>query len=226
MVGKRLPRAEKQAQTRGELIESGARVFARRGFHAATVEEIAEEAGYSHGAVYSNFAGKEDLFLAVYEQRVASRVREVAGIIADTSIPMPERGRAAGDQWMERFASDVDGFLLNLEFGTYAVRNADLRREYGARVAAMRIALARFLEQDAAAGNIALPMPAEKLALVIRALGLGLAFEKLSDPEGVPDEVFGEFLALLFQLLAPAGAHEQLTRKTAKIKRGGRNGRS
>jgi AcrR family transcriptional regulator len=216
MAGKRLPRAEAQAQTRAELIEAAARVFARRGFHAATVEEIAEEAGYSHGAVYSNFEGKEDLFLAVYEQRVVHRVHEVAGIIADTSIPMPERGRAAGDQWMERFAADIEGFLLNLEFGVYAVRSADLRREYGARVAAMRVALTRFLERDAAAGNIELPMPAEELALVIRALGLGLAFEKLGDPAGVPDEVYGKFLALLFDLLAPAGPKQPKTARTMK----------
>jgi AcrR family transcriptional regulator len=212
---RRLSRAEKQEQTRADLIEAGARVFARRGFHPAGVEEIAEEAGYSHGAVYSNFDSKEDLFLAVYEQRVTKRVREVTGIIADTSVPLPQRGRAAGDQWMERFAGDMEGFLLNLEFGVYAVRHPELRREYGARVAAMRVALARFLEQDEAAANVELPMPAEELALVVRALGLGLAFEKLADPEGVPDEVYGRFLELLFDLLVPVK-----TSKTSKRQKG------
>jgi AcrR family transcriptional regulator len=185
------------------LIEAAARVFARRGYHGASVEEIAEEAGYSHGAVYSNFRGKEDLFMAVYERRVTARVREVAEIIADTSVPMPDRGRRAGDQWMERFAGGIETFLLNLEFGTYAARSPKLRNEYAARLSAMRLTLAHFLEQDAAAGNIELPLPADELALVITALALGMAMEKLGDPQGVPDDVYGRFLELLFAEFAP-----------------------
>ncbi|HZD71914.1 MAG TPA: helix-turn-helix domain-containing protein, partial [Actinomycetes bacterium] len=45
------------------------RVFARRGYHDASVEEVAEEAGFSKGAVYSNFTSKEDLFVTLLEQR-------------------------------------------------------------------------------------------------------------------------------------------------------------
>jgi len=58
---KRETRAERQARTRAELIATAATVFAQRGYEGASVEEIAEQAGYSHGAVYSNFAGKSDL---------------------------------------------------------------------------------------------------------------------------------------------------------------------
>src|SRR3712207_4648784 len=106
MARQRLTRAEKQAQTRDRLVDAAARVFARRGFHAASVEEIAEEAGYSHGAVYSNFSGKEELFIAVYEHRVASRVGDVTALVADRDAPLRDRARAAGDQWMERLTSD------------------------------------------------------------------------------------------------------------------------
>ena len=141
----------------------------------------------------------------MFEEQVASRIREVAEINSETSVPLPERGRAAGDQWMERLAGNFDAFLLNLEFGISVARDPELRAKYGARLGAMRLYLARFLEQEEAAGNIDLPMPAAKLALVIRALGLGLAQEKLGDPDGVPDEVFGEFIEWLYTVLAPDG---------------------
>src|SRR5436309_3192293 len=67
-------RDEQRALTRTRLLEAAQRVFARRGFHGSSVEEIAREAGATTGAIYSNFAGKEDLFLALFEEHVASQV--------------------------------------------------------------------------------------------------------------------------------------------------------
>ena len=75
-----LTRKERQAQTRRELIAAAARVFARRGYHKATIEEIAAEAGMTSGAVYSNFEGKEELFLAIADDQVASRVAEIEAV--------------------------------------------------------------------------------------------------------------------------------------------------
>jgi AcrR family transcriptional regulator len=67
---KRFTRAEQRQRTREELIVAAERLFTGRGFHASSVDEIALEAGYTKGAVYSNFESKEDLFFAVYERRV------------------------------------------------------------------------------------------------------------------------------------------------------------
>src|SRR3954452_24654908 len=105
---KRETRAEKQARTRADLLAAATVVFARRGYHGASVEEIAEEAGYSHGAVYSNFDGKADLFLAVFEDYMAERARELAATQAGIGddAPLEARARSLADQWMERFASD------------------------------------------------------------------------------------------------------------------------
>jgi len=192
MPDERLTRREKQERTRADLIDAAARVFARRGFHAATIEEIAEEAGYTHGAVYGNFSGKDELFLAVFEQRVAGRVSDVSALAADRETPLADRARAAGDQWMERLGGDVDGFLLVLEFVGYAARRPELRERFGAQVATMRRTIAGLLEQE----GVELPLGAERTALAIRALGLGIAFEKLLDPD-VPDEAYGEALAWL-----------------------------
>jgi AcrR family transcriptional regulator len=196
-------RAEQQAQTRARLIQAAARVFARRGFQSASVQEIAEEAGYSHGAVYSNFDGKADLFLAVFEDYMAQRVRE----LAETQVGLPEdaplevRARVLADQWMDRLARDRDSFVLHIEFLAHAGRDLELARRFGSRSAAMREALSRYIadyQQEAAAE---LPLPPEDLALVLRALGIGLAIESLVSPEAVRHDVYGDFVELLVSLL-------------------------
>ena len=70
----RLSRAESQARTRRDLIDAATVVFARRGFGGASNAEVAEEAGYTKGAVYSNFSSKDELFLAALETRLRERV--------------------------------------------------------------------------------------------------------------------------------------------------------
>ena len=93
----RLTRAQKRERTHGELVSSAERLFVERGFHASTVDEIALEAGYTKGAVYSNFASKEDLFFAVYERRAGRAIAEIEEILE-------EKGPAAG---LEALASDA-----------------------------------------------------------------------------------------------------------------------
>ena len=72
-----MTREERRAATRTELLDAAARVFARRGFHNASVNDVAAEAGYTSGAVYSNFRNKDELFVAAFEHHVARQIREV-----------------------------------------------------------------------------------------------------------------------------------------------------
>lgn len=197
---------ERRRATRERLLEAAAAVFARRGFAAASVHEIAREAGLSTGAIYWHFGGKDDLFLAMAEEFAVERVREIAEVIGASEVDVAERGRAAGDQWMKRFADDPARFRVAMEVRNYAEQRPDLRRALATRVAAVREATARQIAEDGAQGRIALPLPAADLAAVIRALGLGLAIEKLTDPDAIRDELFGDFLYLLFRLLASAEA--------------------
>ena len=196
----RLTRSEKQAQTRARLIDAAAGVFARRGFQAARVEEIAEQAGYSHGAIYSNFAGKEELFLAVFEQYMAERVDEVAHATAIEGS-FAQRARAAADQWMRRFSEDRATFLLHLEFMIHAARNPHLSEPLGQRMAALRLEIERRLTEREAETDTALPLPPAELALIVRALGIGLAVEALNQPGEIDTRLYGNFVALVATLL-------------------------
>ena len=185
------------------LIEAAKRVFARRGFRAASVEEIAEEAGYSHGAVYSNFDGKSDLFLAVFEDYMAERVRELAEtqLALGEDAPLEARARALADQWMDRLARDRESVVLHMEFIAHASRDAELAQRFGSRSMAMREAVARYISYYEQEAGLELAMRVEDLALVLRALGIGLAIESLVSPDTVSHDLYGDFVELLVSLL-------------------------
>jgi AcrR family transcriptional regulator len=205
---KRETRAEKQARTRAELLATAAKVFAHRGYKGASVEEIAEEAGYSHGAVYSNFDGKADLFLAVLEEYMAERAQELAATQAELTedAPIEIRARALADQWMERFAKDRESFLLHMEFVAHAGRDPELAERFGSRSAALREAIAVYIAHYQELEGIESELTPDDLALVLRALGIGLAIEALVSPAAVRESAYGDFVELLVKLLREHGS--------------------
>ncbi len=208
MASKRETRAEKQFRTRSELLSTAAQIFAERGYGGASVEEIAEAAGYSHGAVYSNFDGKADLFLAVFEDYMATRARELAATQRNLGeeASAQERARALADQWMKRFATDRDSFALHMEFIAHAGHHPELAERFGTRSAALRETVARYITSYQDEAGIELPLPADDLALIVRALGIGLAVEALIAPSSVREDLYGDFVEMLVVLLKERGS--------------------
>lgn len=193
MVQAVLTRKQRQEQTREELVAAAARVFARRGYHKATVEEIAAEAGFSTGAVYSNFEGKEELFLAIADRQVANRVAEI-GAVADAAEVQGDTSVEAADQFRAFLEADPDWPLLFYEFWSLSVRNPELQVELAKRRDAIRDALADTLLRVAKELGFELRFPAPVLATAIAASLNGLAFERAADPDALPDQVFAEFV--------------------------------
>ena len=107
----RLTRAEQRDLTRTRLLDAAEKVFVDRGFHAASVDEVAEEAGYSKGAVYSNFENKDELFLAVLERRVDSRALAAGSAVPDDR-PISEQAEQAGNAFFEVFLQQSQWSLL------------------------------------------------------------------------------------------------------------------
>jgi AcrR family transcriptional regulator len=193
-------RDEQKALTRKRLIDAAESVFARSGYHGASVGEIAREAGATTGALYSNFAGKEDLFLALFEERIAADVGEYSEIVAGGAT-LEDQARGAGDHWMEILRERPDYFPLLIEFWSYAIREPQLRERLATRFAALRAGSAQVAAEAAERWGLSADAAeaGEHLGLFINALGNGLALEKLVDPDSVPDSIYGEFLALIFR---------------------------
>src|SRR3989442_895688 len=118
----------RRALTRQHLLEAAAVTFARRGFHSASLDEVAAAAGFSKGAVYSNFKNKEDLFLTLLDERLQ---REFA-TAKDALSHDPAVSELS--ELVSRLMWDDDWTALQLEFSLYAVRNPHAR----AKLAALR----------------------------------------------------------------------------------------
>ncbi len=192
-------RDEQKALTRRRLLDSAEAVFARSGYHGASVEEIAREAGATSGALYSNFASKEDLFLALFEERIATDVGDYSQIVAKAAT-FEEQARGGADHWMEILRERPDYFPLLMEFWAYAIREEGLRERLAARFAALRSASGRlFLEAAERQGHPPNVDVGEFVGQLINALGDGLALAKLVDPDAVPDTRFGDMLLLIFK---------------------------
>jgi AcrR family transcriptional regulator len=199
---RRLSREENKAQTRERLLRAAEEVFAERGFFAASVEEVAERAGYSMGAVYSNFESKGNLFLALFEEHIAAQVHDYLELF-DAAGTLDEQARGGADRWMRYLREHPDYFPLYLEFAAYAAREPRMREAFAARQGAFRRLFTSMVERGAQNRGIEPPPGAtDQLGVLVSALGNGLALEKLADPEGVPDELFGSLLALIFEALA------------------------
>ncbi len=195
---RRLSRDERKAETRAALLDAAGRVFARRGFHAAGVDEVAAEAGFSTGALYSNFEGKEDLFLALLQREIERQAAGVARAVGQRRT-LDERARGGAEYWIEFLDREPQLVLLFMEFWAYAVRNPEVRERFAARYAEVRASLARIIEAGARELGVELARPPEHLATAIDALADGFALQKLADPDSVPDELFADALAMLLE---------------------------
>ena len=188
-----MTRADRKAQTRDDLVRAAGEVFGERGFHAARLEDVADHAGYSTGAIYSNFAGKEELFLAVLERQFAAHVRDLRAAVEPERAP-EDRIDAAAIQWLDERRRGPRAFLLFLETLAYAARNPRFRRRFVHRFRAMREATADLIAQ----ADVDLKLKPEELAVIANALTNGMAIERLADPAGVPDDLYGRALQLLY----------------------------
>jgi AcrR family transcriptional regulator len=193
----RLTREQSKANTRERLLAAARSAFASGGFHGASVDEIASRAGFSTGALYSNFDGKEDLFLVLMEREIEEHSREIVKAVAERSS-VSERATGGAQQWMTMIEREPEVLLLFMEFWAYGVRDAKVRPKVAARFAQVRQMLTKLIEDGVREFELELEIPAEQLAIAIDALADGIARQKLADPGAVPDELMGRVLALLF----------------------------
>lgn len=181
---------------RADLMRSAEAVFAEQGFEAASVETIAERAGYSTGAIYSNFAGKEELFLALLDERMTARTEEIRRAIQPEADVDATLGRGAGE-FMQMLQQDPQWFLLLFEFWTYAARRPAFRERFAAHYRAIHAALTEVVETTAKRLGIDLGLSPAEAAMVLKALSNGFALESIADPGAVPPDLFARTLALL-----------------------------
>ena len=193
MPVEKLTRERRRQQTRDVLVEAATEVFARRGYEGASLEEIAETAGFTRGAIYKHFAGKEELFFAVCDganQRVIDSFREIAPANPESSEWDVAR---LADMWRASVL-DVDDLLsIGMEYQLYVLRNPSARTRSAAHRRRNRELVTAFIEEVADRTGMTLRLPASTLAGVILAAADGLNYAARVDGE----DLFAPFLEIL-----------------------------
>jgi AcrR family transcriptional regulator len=179
---KRQSRAEQNERNRVLVLGAARQVFLARGYHAATLDEIADEAGFSRGVVQSRFGNKADLFLALLEERIAERAAEnerLAGGLAG-----PEGTRALRENAARRNRAELDWGLLLIEFRVHAARDPELGRRYAALHARTRQGLADLVAAVYRRAGQPPPFPPQEMAQMILAIEAGIRLEQEAEPGG------------------------------------------
>lgn len=185
-----MSQVERRAMTRQRLLAAAAEVFEQQGFHATTVDDVAHAAGYTKGAVYGHFDGKEALFLALLDRHLDDQVAQVDRLLGDGSRSDP---RADLRHASARQMTSGGGFgLLTMEFWLYAARNAEARAALASRYERIRERIAAGIADRLAATDERAPL---EVAIEMLALDAGLFLQHLLDPDAVTPELRAGALA-------------------------------
>ncbi|MGW7005599.1 TetR/AcrR family transcriptional regulator [Streptomyces sp. NPDC054933] len=207
-VRQRLTRGEAKARTRALLLDAAARVFARKGFTGASVEEIAEAAGFSTGALYSNFDSKEALFLELLSHRQTDRITEAAQALDSHEVGTGEAAAELGRLLIDVADKDIDFAPLQAEFWLYAIRNPEVLDTMATKLREPRQALERVISASLAQRGAPTEVSSEAVATVVAALFQGLVRLRRIDSASVSEELFGKALTWLFAGISASGAPE------------------
>jgi AcrR family transcriptional regulator len=200
----RLRRVEQVERNRSAVLDAARRVFLDRGYGGATVDAIAEEAGFSKGVVYSQFGSKADMFMALLEQRITERAAQNERLAAGKSLAEAARELLlAADRDV---VSELGWARLLVEFRAHAARDpvlngryADAHRRTVAQLAALLAGL-----HDRAGTSPA--VPPQSMAEFVLAIGTGVTLERTANPAALPaDHTIAMMLRALDGVTQPGG---------------------
>jgi AcrR family transcriptional regulator len=185
--------------TRKKLLAAAEKTFARDGFEAARLEDIASLAGYTRGAFYANFKSKEDIFFALLEQWVGRRIAEVTALLAQEDTPA-RRLRALREHYAQ-IAKDRRLALLSLEFKLFAIRHPEAHARLRARQRPLRACGGDLIRRIAHEIGRDLPVSSTGAATGLGALSNALLLEHLVDNATVTDEDIRYLLGAFFDAI-------------------------
>lgn len=194
-----VPSARRQA-TRQRLLDAASDVFAERGFHGASVEDICERAGFTRGAFYSNFSSKDDLVIELSTRQMAQVVERITRaaaspapaeqVLRDVLAALTDEPRRH-EQWL----------LLTTEFTLHAIRDTRARKAWGAQQRRIREALIDVVEAVCGTHGVTIPVPTETFVRAAMALVVGSMTQRLIEPSSLhPGELERTVLPVVLAL--------------------------
>ena len=198
---KRLTRAEQKEQTRTRLLESAHAIMALKGYEGAAIDEIAEDAGYSRGAFYSNFANKQAIMTALFDTGFDSDIAAISDMAQADGLEQLTEGFF---EMARQYSADPENTLWSLEFQLAAVRHPELRPEYARQFDKLRERVRKILVDSFRSLDHPAPETTAKFADVFIVLLNGVSLMKLLYPDTFDENIFrNAFIALVRGICGP-----------------------
>jgi AcrR family transcriptional regulator len=203
-AGPRYPsrQAERTEVTRRKLLAAAKQIFAKNGFEAARLEDIASSAGYTRGAFYANFKSKEDIFFALFEEWVRERIDSVTKALSRHKDPLEKL--AALRKHYAQIAQDRRLVLISLEFKLFALRHPEAHARLQSRHRRIRACFGDLFSELLRPLGQTLPIANPAASTCLGAVAQGLLLEHLVDPKTLSDgdvrHVLGLFFDSIFKL--------------------------
>jgi AcrR family transcriptional regulator len=175
----RLTRVESQERTRALIVDAATKLFLRDGFRVVSLEQVAEEAGFTRGAVYSNFENKTAMGIAVIDELYAREERRLDGALAAAEDEDADAWFDALGRWADDSIGDPAWTRLEIEVAAFSTHDPAHRAATAARYARLR---ARCVELVRERFGESLPVDVETLATAIIGLALGVGAQRAADP--------------------------------------------
>ena len=188
--------AERTEATCRKLLAAAERIFARDGFEAARLEDIAAGAGYTRGAFYANFGGKEEIFFALLEQWVWHRIDSVRTVLRKQKTPRQKL--AALRKYYAEIAKDRRVVLISLEFKLFALRHPEAHARLQDRHRRLRAMWGELIAELLEALGRTLPISNTAASAACSSLAQGLLLEQLVDPKTLAEKDVRHILGLFF----------------------------
>ena len=192
----------RRAMTRQHLLDAAAIVFAREGFHGATLDEVAATAGFTKGAVYSNFKSKDELFLELLDERVERQFAVATEVLEGGSHETAEQlPRVRELLHSNAFFWEDSWTALYLEFVLYSRRNPEAAEKLAASARRTRELVTAMVDNEYATVGTTPRYPTAHLAEISLALFNGLGIDRLVDPGSVTTGTLDTVLQYLYDSL-------------------------
>jgi AcrR family transcriptional regulator len=203
-----LTQERRRAMTREHLLEAAAIVFARDGFHGSSLDEIAATAGFTKGAVYSNFKSKDDLYLAVLDERINRQFAEIRGVLDTEGLTHEEQLPGIANVIRPQMWDDSWARLF-LEFVLYASRNPEARTKLATWTRHSLELVEQQIRNEHSALGATPRYPVRHLAVILVAMFEGLGIYRLIDRALVSEETISTLLRFLYDSMGvdDTGSH-------------------
>ena len=201
LAASRTRQADRTLATRRKLLDAAKRIFAKDGFEAARLEDIAAGAGYTRGAFYANFKSKEDIFFALFEEWVGQRIETFTDAIRRHTNPA-EKLAAMRTHYAE-LAKDRRLVLISLEFKLFAMRHPEAHARLRSRHRRIRATFGELFSEVMAALGKTVPIAYPAASACLGAVSQGLMLEQLLDPKTLSNEDVRQVLGLFFDSIFP-----------------------